>query len=94
MFVDNLCIPLAAPHADLAMEFINFALEGMVAADIANGTGFSSPNLAAKSFIRPDLLANEASYPPREALDRCELIRELGPVTSIYDRYWTEIKSR
>jgi spermidine/putrescine transport system substrate-binding protein/spermidine/putrescine transport system permease protein len=94
LFIDNLCIPQAAAHPDLAMEFINFALDGKVAADIANGTGFSSPNLAAKAFIRPDLLANEAAYPPREALDRCELIMELGPAISIYDRYWTEIKSR
>ena len=69
-------------------------LEARTAAEIANGTGYSSPNLAARAFIRPDLLANEAAYPPRDALERCELIKEVGPVIGVYDRYWTEVKSK
>jgi spermidine/putrescine-binding protein len=94
IFVDNLCVPRSSIRKELAHEFINFVLEAQTAADIANGTGYSSPNAAARKLIRPDLLANEAAYPPREALDRCELIRELGPAISLYDRLWTEIKSR
>jgi spermidine/putrescine transport system substrate-binding protein len=94
IFVDNLCVPRSSPRRELAHEFINFALEARIAAEIANGTGYSSPNLAARALIRPELLANEAAYPPREALDRCEFIRELGPAISLYDRLWTEIKSR
>jgi len=93
-FVDNLCIPRGAAHKDLALEFINYILEAKTAASIANGTGFSSPNLAARGFIRPDLLTNEAAYPPREALERCELIKELGTAITLYDRFWTEIKSK
>ncbi|HXG90791.1 MAG TPA: extracellular solute-binding protein [Blastocatellia bacterium] len=93
IFVDNLCIPVNAGHVELAHEFINFVLEAKTAAAIANGTGFPSPNLAAREFIRPDLLANEAAYPPKEAIGRCEFIKELGEAISIYDRYWTEIKS-
>lgn len=93
-FVDNMCIPKGAVHKELALEFINFALEAKVAADIANGTGYSSPSLAARGLIRPDLLANEAAYPPRDALERCELIEEIGPAINIYDRFWTEVKSK
>ncbi|HJQ26572.1 MAG TPA: extracellular solute-binding protein [Blastocatellia bacterium] len=94
MFVDNLCIPRVARNRALAVAFINFVLEARTAAEIANGTGYSSPNLAARSFIRPELLANEAAYPPREALERCELIEEVGAAITTFDRYWTEIKSR
>jgi spermidine/putrescine transport system permease protein len=93
-FVDNMCLPRNAAHKDLAHEFINYVLEVRAGAGIANGTGFSSPNLAARGLIRPDLLANEAAYPPPDALDRCELIKEIGPVIDIYDRFWTEIKSK
>ena len=93
-FVDNMCVPRSAMHKDLAHEFINYVLEAKIAAAIANGTGFSSPNLAARGLIRPNLLANEAAYPPPDALDRCELIKEIGPAIDIYDRYWTEIKSK
>ena len=94
IFVDNMCIPQNSRNKALAHEFINFVLEAKIAADIANGTGYSSVNLAARALIRSDLLTNEAAYPPRDAIERCEFIREIGPVVSIYDRLWTEIKSR
>lgn len=60
-------------------------------------TGLTYLFLAARAFIRArpaDLLANEAAYPPREVLERCELIQEIGTAISLYDRYWTEIKSK
>lgn len=94
IFVDNVCVPKTAAHPVLAHEFINFVLEAAIAADIANETGYSSVNRAARVLIRPDLLANEAAYPPREALERCEFIKEIGPAINIYDRWWTEVKSR
>lgn len=94
IFVDNLCIPRSALHKELAHEFMNFVLEARIAADIANGTGYSSVNLAGRPLIRPELLSNEAGYPPPEALERCEFIKELGPAISLYDRWWTEIKSK
>jgi spermidine/putrescine transport system permease protein len=94
MFVDNLCVPRRAANRRLAHQFIDFVLEARTAADIANGTGYSTVNLAGRPLIRPELLANEAAYPPREALERCEFIKELGETVSVYDRYWTEIKSR
>jgi len=93
IFVDNLCIPKTAAHKELAHQFINFVLEARTAADIANGTGYSTANLAARGYIRPELLANEAGYPPREALDRCEFIRDIGNAINLYDRLWTEVKS-
>jgi spermidine/putrescine transport system permease protein len=94
IFVDNMCVPRNAVHKELAHEFMNFVLEARAGADIANGTGYSSVNLAARPLIRPELLTNEAGYPPREDLERCEFIRELGPAISVYDRWWTEVKSK
>lgn len=94
IFVDNMCIPRNSVHKELAYEFMNFVLEARVAADIANGTGYSSVNLAARPLIRAELLTNEAAYPPRDALERCEFIRELGLTINVYDRWWTEVKSR
>jgi spermidine/putrescine transport system permease protein len=93
IFVDNLCIPRDARNRDLAHEFINYVLESRIAAAIANGTGYSTANLRARVLIGEDLLANAAAYPPPEALERCELIRDIGATITLYDRYWTEIKS-
>ena len=94
IFVDNMCMPRNSRNKELAQEFINFVLEAKIAADIANGTGYSSVNLAARALIRTDLLTNEAAYPPRDAIERCEFIREIGPAVTVYDRLWTEIKSK
>jgi spermidine/putrescine transport system permease protein len=93
-FVDNLCIPKNAPNSSLAHEFINFVQETAIAAEIANGTGYSTANISARPLIRPELATNEAAYPPREALERCEFITDVGTAISTYDRRWTEVKSR
>jgi spermidine/putrescine-binding protein len=92
--VDNLCIPKTAPHADLAHLFINYVLEAPVAAEISNKVIYSTPNLAARALIRPEFANNPALYPPPEALKRCEVIVDIGPAISLYDRAWTEIKSQ
>lgn len=94
IFVDNMCIPRNALHKELAHEFMNYVHEANTAAAIANDTGYSSLNQAARRLIRPDLLTNEAAYPARDAIERCEFIREIGPMISVYDRWWTEIKSK
>jgi spermidine/putrescine transport system permease protein len=93
-FVDNLCIPRGARDRELAHQFISFVLEAETAARIANGTGYSTANLSARALILPELLTNPAAYPPRDMLDRCELIEDVGTAVTVYDRWWTEIKSR
>ncbi|PYP88599.1 MAG: hypothetical protein DMF61_05275 [Blastocatellia bacterium AA13] len=92
--VDNLCVTSRARNAALAHRFINYVLQPEVAAEIANKTVYSSPNRAARAYIRPELLNNDAIYPSREMLDRCEFIRDVGAAVSVYDRYWTRIKSQ
>jgi spermidine/putrescine transport system permease protein len=94
VFMDSLAIPKTAPHVDLAHVFINYILEAPVAAEISNRMIYSTPNLAARPLIRPELVNNPALYPPADVLKRCEFIRDVGPAISLYDRAWTEIKSR
>jgi spermidine/putrescine transport system permease protein len=38
--------------------------------------------------------ANPAIFPPPDVLARLELIEEVGEATVLYDRLWTEVKSR
>jgi spermidine/putrescine transport system substrate-binding protein len=45
--VDCACIPLHAPHKDLAMEFINYFHRPEVASAFINDCGFNTPNLRA-----------------------------------------------
>ena len=93
MAVENFCIPQGAKHLDEAYALINFMLDAHVGAEITNFSFYPNTNLAAKKYIRPEILNNRACYPDEQTLRRCELVHDLGPTYRLLDRYWTEIKS-
>ena len=92
--VDCACLPRHAPHKELAEDFINYFHRPEVAAEFVNDCGFNTPNRYDQKQIDPWLLANPALFPDPASLDRCEFMRDLGPVISLYDQSWTEIKAR
>ncbi len=92
--VDNLAIPTAARHVDLAYAFIAFMLQPDVAADTTNVTGYPTANAAARPLVLPSLAGDPAVFPTAEALGRCELMQDLGETTALLDTLWTEIKAR
>lgn len=93
IWVDNLAIPAGAPHRDLAEQFIDFVLEPENSARISNFTQFATPNRAARQFIRPEDLANEAIYPPAEVMPKLEYLKDVGTASRLYDEVWTSLKS-
>ncbi|HVT15054.1 MAG TPA: spermidine/putrescine ABC transporter substrate-binding protein [Thermoanaerobaculia bacterium] len=94
LWIDNLVIPRSARHRDAAYAFLDYLLEPAVAARIVNSVHYASANRAALPLVAPAIRANSAIYPPPSVLDRCELIEDLGPVTTLLDRLWTEIKAQ
>ncbi len=94
IWTDNLCIPKTAPSPYTAEVFINYLLRPEVAAKVTNFTWFASPNQAAAKYIDPEILGDPAIYPPPEIMDKLEFIRDVGESTALYDRIWTEIKTR
>jgi spermidine/putrescine transport system permease protein len=92
--VDCACIPRHAPHQKLAEDFINYFHRPEVAARFVNDCGFNTPSRYDQREIDPWLLANPAVFPAPNSLSRCEFMRDLGPVISLYDQSWTEIKAR
>lgn len=94
MTADSFVIHKAAPRPDLAHQFIDFMLEGRNAAEITNALGAGNPNLAARPFIEPALLAIEAIKPGPEALSRLEQLVDLDAATRrAWNRAWTEMKA-
>jgi hypothetical protein len=65
-----------------------------VAALFVNDCGFNTPNRYDRREIDPWLLANPAVFPAPASLQRCEFMRDLGSVITLYDQSWTEIKAR
>jgi len=92
--VENLAIPVSARHREEAHVLINWMLDAKVGAEITNLSHYPNTNEAAKKYIKPEILHNPVIYPDDKTIARCELIREIGPVYKVLDRYWTEIKSQ
>lgn len=91
---DNMCITASSQRKATAEHFINFMLEPESGAALTNVTYYSSPNAAAKEFIKPEILNDPAIFPPDEVLGKLEWAEALGESVFIYDQIWTEIKSQ
>lgn len=94
IWMDNLAIPVRAPHRDLAEKFLDFILEPQTGARISNFTQYATPNRAAMRFISPKDLQNAAIYPSAATLSKLEFLRDLGPDLKLYDEVWTQVKSK
>ncbi len=94
VWVDSLAVLAKSPHRDLAEKFINFMLDGKVAARNSNFIQYSTPNKAAREFITPEDLANPAIYPTPEIMGRLEFLEDVGPKMRLIDEVWTQIKAK
>jgi spermidine/putrescine-binding protein len=94
LWIDSLAIPASAQNVDAAYEFLRFVLEPEIAARIVNDVHYAGANQAALEKIDAAIRNDPAIYPPREILDRCELIEDLGETTQLVDELWTEVKAQ
>ena len=89
-----LLIPASAPHQEAAHAFLNFILEPKVIAEITNDIHYGNDNLAARPYVKKEILEDPAVYPPPELRARLYLPAEFG---ADYDRartrVWTRIKT-
>ncbi len=92
--VDSMVIHRSAPRPDLAHKFINFMLDGRNSAELTNLIGSGNPNLAAAQYIKPELKALPAVFPPKDVAARLVQLKELTPAQRrLRNRLWTEIKA-
>jgi spermidine/putrescine transport system substrate-binding protein len=91
---DNLAVLAKAPNRDLAEKFINYLLDGKIAARISAFTQFATPNQAARAHLDEKILKNAAIYPPAEVMAKLEFLEDLGARSRIYDEVWTAIKAK
>jgi len=89
-----LLIPASAPHPQAAHEFLNFILEPQVIAEITNDIHYGNDNLAARPFVKSELLGDPTVYPPPELRSRLYMPEELGAdYDRLRTRVWTHIKT-
>ncbi|MBV9695384.1 MAG: polyamine ABC transporter substrate-binding protein [Gammaproteobacteria bacterium] len=89
-----LLIPAGAPHPRAAHRFINFILDAHVIAGVTNDIYYGNDNLAARPFVRPEILNDPAIYPPPEVRARLYEPTEFdAQYQRARTRIWTRIKS-
>ena len=89
-----LLIPAGAPHRLAAHKFINFILDPRVIADITNEIYYGNDNLAARPFVKAEILDDPTIYPPPEV--RARLFVPAGfdaKYRRAQTRVWMRIKS-
>jgi len=92
--VDNMVIHKDAPRPDLAHQFINFMLDGKNSAELTNLIGSGNPNMDAAKYIKPELKALPAVFPPKDVQAKLEQLQDLTPAQRrLRNRMWTEIKA-
>ena len=93
-FVDAIVIPKGAKEKECAEMFINFLLEGEVAAANIEYIGYSSPNDAALALLPEEITGNPIAYPPDEVIAKTEMWIDLSPEMNLaVDAAWTELLS-
>ena len=94
IWTDAVAITRRAPHPELAYAFLNFILEPKIAAAISNYNSYATPVAAALPYLDPALKENPAVFPPKAVRAKLEYIHDVGDAIRLYDRVWTELKSR
>lgn len=93
--LDSMVLHHSGHRPDLAHRFINFMLEGANSAELTNLTGSGNPNLAARPYIHPEIVANPAIFPDAPLLHRLEMLHDINHTQRrLLSRIWTEIKLR
>ena len=61
--LDSMVLHKSGSRPDLALQFIDFMLDGKNSAELTNLIGSGNPNLAAMQYIRPEIAGNKAIFP-------------------------------
>jgi spermidine/putrescine-binding protein len=93
MFVDVLAIPKGSGNPDAAHRFIDYILRPDVSALISEGFPYTNPNGEARKLLKPEQLANPASYPKTSR--KLDTLRYLGEnAGTLIDELFTDLKKR
>ena len=91
--LDNMVIPKEAKNKKLALQFIDFLMDGKNAAGLSNDVGAGNPNAAALPFIKPELKQLTAIFPDQKTLATLETLEATNAkVRRLKNKLWTEIK--
>ncbi|MBN1499922.1 MAG: spermidine/putrescine ABC transporter substrate-binding protein [Spirochaetes bacterium] len=90
---DNMVILKGSKNTDLAYAFINFLLDGKVAAENIEYVYYLAPNKEAYQYLSDEIKNEPAILMPDEILNKCEVLKDLGENNELYSKIWDEVKA-
>ena len=90
--IDGAFIPANAPHPTNAHAFLNYLLDGQVAATTAEWQYYCTPNAAAQEFLSDAYKNNTVFNGIYDRIGDAEYVMNLGADESKFQDIWTEFK--
>ncbi|BAH83215.1 extracellular solute-binding protein [Candidatus Ishikawella capsulata] len=93
LWMDNLAIPNNAKNISGSLKLINFLLRPDIAAQVAQSTGYTSPNLEAKKLLPKNISSNPYLYPSEEVIKKAEWQDDVGDASVQYETLFQKLKT-
>jgi putrescine transport system substrate-binding protein len=94
MWFDSIAIPADAKNVEEAYAFIDYMMRPQVAAANTNFVAYASGNLAAKEFVKPEILNNPGVYPDEATFKRLFTNTAYDERSQrVVTRLWTRVKT-
>ncbi|MGI5883886.1 MAG: polyamine ABC transporter substrate-binding protein [Candidatus Spyradocola sp.] len=91
--IDAFFVPVNAPHADAAFEFLNFMCDPEVSAKASVFTQYINCNSAATEYLPQEFLDNAAVNIPSDVLGEIEFMQDISPeATEQMNEIWNTFK--
>jgi|GEM_PF-4244941 Spermidine/putrescine-binding periplasmic protein len=83
----------ASTKVEMAHKWLNYLMEPGVAAEISTWNRATSPNLAARPLMPPEIRDNPVLYPPESVWDEAETPQNVGPeAEQLFIEHWSHLK--
>ncbi len=91
--VDMMCIPTNATNYEGAHDFINFMYQPDIALENCEYVGYSTPNVAARDMLDPEVSGNVYYYPTAEIFETLEVYYSSSQIEERYSEIWNTVKA-
>ncbi len=93
LWIDNLAIPAKAKNVEEAHAFINFLLDAKSNRETVMEIMVSPANREVYALLPEEYQKNPNLFPDKNLMGKLEMMEDLGPGLSLWERTWTEIKA-
>jgi spermidine/putrescine transport system substrate-binding protein len=92
-WLDTWVMLAEAPHPNISYAWLDFIHRPQVQAEETNYNLYATPNDDAKQYVKPEILADTAIFPPDDVIAKLEAQKDTSASTQRND-IWEEFKSK